>query len=281
MPHVKFSNSVNASLETVWNLLLDKIENPKRYIAAIEESKILDRADDGVLREMRTPKMIVKERITVDEQAREIRFTLVDHPLFTGQTINRVVPPSNDRPDDPLTLTFTLDWEPSNQEAQKITQAEVAQTIQHALLDTKRLAEQQDAQKNTISKQEKPIPERSSGEMFGIVKRMFAAAESNNVDEYTSFFTKNAMFKVGNLPPVFGAQGIRDFEAPVRQVVKSMSHDIKAVWEQGDVVICEMEIAYTRRDGKVLTLPCINVIQIEGGKVQKLQAYLDPSPVFA
>jgi len=71
----------------------------------------------------------------------------VDHPFFTGDIINRVIPVSNNHPDDPLILTFTLDWKPFNEEAQKISPEEVTQTIQQAVLETKNLAEQQDVQK--------------------------------------------------------------------------------------------------------------------------------------
>jgi len=59
MPQTVFSSLVNASLETVWDLLLDKVESPGIYISAVEESKILEIYNDGVLREMRTPKMTV------------------------------------------------------------------------------------------------------------------------------------------------------------------------------------------------------------------------------
>jgi ketosteroid isomerase-like protein len=140
---------------------------------------------------------------------------------------------------------------------------------------------QQDVARKIPLKQKRETPEKFPGFLTSIVKEMFMAAESNNVDEYVSFFTEDALFKVGNLPSVFGPQGIRDFESPVRQVIRTVSHEVKEMWEQEDVVICEMEITYTRRDGKVLILPCVDVIQMERDKVWKMQAYLDPSPVFA
>ena len=148
MLHATASSPVNASLKTVWSLLLDKVENPGRYIKAVKGSKVLTRYDDGILREMKTDKMTVKERISIDEQAREVKFTLVDHPLFTGETINKIVPPPSNRPEEPLTVTFVLQWEPRTEESEKIiTQEEINQVIHHAVLDLKSIAEQQDAQK--------------------------------------------------------------------------------------------------------------------------------------
>jgi len=144
MIQASFSSPVNASLQTLWNLLLDKIENPGRYIAGVEESKILSRDENGVLREMRTCERIIKEKITVDEQAREVRFTLVDHPLFSGQVINKIIPPLNNHSTNPPTLNFTLNWEPANEEVQKNSQEELTQMIHDAVLHTKSIAEQQE-----------------------------------------------------------------------------------------------------------------------------------------
>jgi len=142
------SSPVNASLNTVWRLFLDKVENPGRYIKAVKESKVLARYDDGILREMKTDKMTVKERITIDEQAREVKFTLVDHPLFTGQTLNKIVPPPNNHPEEPLEVVFVLQWEPRTPESEKIVTAEeVSAVTHHAVLDLKSIAEQQDATK--------------------------------------------------------------------------------------------------------------------------------------
>lgn len=146
MPYTTFSSPVNTSFETLWNILVDKVDNPYRYISEVKESKILKRYNDGVLREMKTDKMTIKERITVDEQAREVRFTLVEHPLFTGHVINKVFLPSNNYPNNPLKLTFILDWQPTNEEAEKINPEEVELMIQDGVLHTKSIAEHQDIQ---------------------------------------------------------------------------------------------------------------------------------------
>jgi len=146
MLNANASSPVNASLETVWNLFLDKVENPGRYIKAVRQSTVLERYDNGVLREMKTDKMTIKERITIDEKAREVTFTLVDHPLFTGATTNRIVPPRSNRPEEPLTVVFDLQWEPRTPESEKIvTREEVNAITHHAVLDLKQIAEQQQA----------------------------------------------------------------------------------------------------------------------------------------
>jgi hypothetical protein len=147
MLHAEVSSAVQASLETVWNLFVDKIENPGRYIKAVTGSTIVARYDDGVLREMHTDKMTIRERITVDERERKVTFTLVDHPLFTGETTNQIIPaPRGAAATEPLTVRFVLRWEPRSEESEKIvTQKEIESVTHHAVLDLKTIAEERDA----------------------------------------------------------------------------------------------------------------------------------------
>ena len=114
-----------------------------------------------------------------------------------------------------------------------------------------------------------------------LVKRLFAAVESNNVDEYVTYFTPDAIYKISNADPVIGPQGIREFALPVMQMFKSVSHNIIQMWELEETIICEMEVIYIRNDDKVFKLPCLDIIRLRGDKIQELQAFIDASPAFA
>jgi len=115
-----------------------------------------------------------------------------------------------------------------------------------------------------------------------IVRRGFAAVEANDVDTYVSLFTDDAVYQTANFPPAIGPKGIRQAAAPVMERFSRVTHDIKAIWEpERDVVIAEVELTYDRKDGKVIKLPCIDVIKLDGGKIKSLQAFLDLSPAFA
>ena len=115
-----------------------------------------------------------------------------------------------------------------------------------------------------------------------IVRRAFAAVEANDLDTYVSLFTDDAVYQAANFPPVIGPEGIRKFAMPVMETFSRVTHDVKAMWEpETDVVIAEVILTYTRKDGKVTALPCIDVVRLDGGKIKSLQAYLDLSPAFA
>jgi ketosteroid isomerase-like protein len=114
------------------------------------------------------------------------------------------------------------------------------------------------------------------------VRRAFAAVEANDVDTYVSLFTNDAVYQTANFPPVIGPEGIRQAAAPVMERFSKVTHDIKGMWEtERDVVIAEVVLTYNRKDGKVITLPCLDVIKLDGGKIKSLQAFLDLSPAFA
>ena len=65
---ISHSEQINSTFETLWILLLDKIQHPDRTIKEITNVDILEKYDDGILRQMQALGMIIKERTTIDEQ---------------------------------------------------------------------------------------------------------------------------------------------------------------------------------------------------------------------
>ena len=117
------------------------------------------------------------------------------------------------------------------------------------------------------------------GVRANIVKNFLNGSKS--VDEFAAYFTENAFYRFGNAPPIIGRQNIRDSSVKFRQRVKSVAHDIQSMWEMGDVVICQMDVIYTRHDGQVFTVPCTDIIRMEGNLFQDVRIYIDTSIVFA
>lgn len=142
MRQASFNATIHAPRKTVWQLLLDKVENPDSYIPGVTEVNILERYEDGVLREVRTQGMVLKERVTLDEAHGEIRYLLLEHPLFSGQVINRVVPTSVQNPVSPVVLTIALDWAPKDESAERIILTELPAQIQREVLTLKERAEE-------------------------------------------------------------------------------------------------------------------------------------------
>ena len=47
-----FRTWVRAELETVWSVVLDSVENPQRYMPDVETSRVLERLNGGIVREL-------------------------------------------------------------------------------------------------------------------------------------------------------------------------------------------------------------------------------------
>ncbi len=141
MPKASHSVRVHAPLERLWALLLDKIENPGKYVPGVQAVEILERQPGFTLRRMRTAELEVVERITVFEKRHEIDFVLVDHPLYAGQVVNRInALVETDQPGLSLELTFSLDW---RRKDGKADEADRHDAVRLAVEHMKNLAERE------------------------------------------------------------------------------------------------------------------------------------------
>jgi hypothetical protein len=129
---------------------------------------------------------------------------------------------------------------------------------------------------------------RFSGGKVDIVKKMFLAGESMNVDNFVKFYTDDALYQFSNFPIVYGPEGIRKSSGSFEDKgsflgkVEGVHHHLKNIWEvEKDTLVVDMDVTYIWHDGKVFTLPCCDVIRLEGDKVKELRIYMDISSVLA
>ncbi len=150
MPHATFSTLVQAPPDLVWDLLLDKVEHPDAYIPEIDEVRILERSDRGTLRETVSSRGVIRELVTVDEAAREVRSTLVDDPDLVGSIVNRVealasdagtAPPGGGSGPPSAVLTIVLEWKPADPLVSDEGDEQALATIRKIALDMKKIAE--------------------------------------------------------------------------------------------------------------------------------------------
>jgi len=114
-----------------------------------------------------------------------------------------------------------------------------------------------------------------------LVRRMFEAGESMNVNNFAKFYADDAHYQFGNFPVTYGPQGIINGSAGFLSKVKKVVHHIENIWEvDNETLVVEMTVTYDRHDGKSFTLPCCDTIRIRDGKVKSLKIFMDITPVF-
>jgi ketosteroid isomerase-like protein len=121
-----------------------------------------------------------------------------------------------------------------------------------------------------------------------IIKRLFATFEAGPsdptkaADEYVTFLTEDARFRLGNPEPLVGREAIQDSLVAFCQQVKGIYHDVKQMWEpEENVVLLNLEVTYNRLDGTAVTLPVMDFFRFQGDLIQELQIFMDINPLFA
>ena len=132
---ISHSEQVNSTFETLWILLLDKVHHPDKTIKEITHVDILEKYDDGVLRQMQALGMIIKERITINEQNKIVRFDLIENSMFTGYFLNKV-----EGYDGKLTLIYEQNWIPITPQAGEL-ETKLPQILINGVQEMKELAE--------------------------------------------------------------------------------------------------------------------------------------------
>ena len=132
-----YSEQINSTFEKLWALLLDKAQHPNRTIKEITNVDILEKYDDGILRQMQALGMIIKERITINEQNKIVRFDLIENSMFTGYFLNKV-----EGYDGELTLIYEQNWIPITPQAKEL-ETRLPQILINGVQEMKELAEKQ------------------------------------------------------------------------------------------------------------------------------------------
>jgi hypothetical protein len=74
----------------------------------------------------------------------------------------------------------------------------------------------------------------------------------------------------GNAEPVEGKTAFLEAVNAFLGSIAGFRHEIIDVWRDGDVLVTELAVHYTRLDGGPETLPCCNVFRLRDGSVAEV-----------
>lgn len=113
------------------------------------------------------------------------------------------------------------------------------------------------------------------------IERMFASIDGMRVEEILGFFADDIFFQFGNNEPARGKDAVRQGISAFFSSIEAMRHSFTGIWAQDNTVICRSNAEYTRKDGRVVTLPCVSIFQYQGPLISDYRVYIDISPVYA
>jgi ketosteroid isomerase-like protein len=111
--------------------------------------------------------------------------------------------------------------------------------------------------------------------------RLFTAIDARDAGAFADFIVEDGEFRFGNAPPVTGRAAIREAVAGFFAAIGGCRHRLLASWTGPESAVCEGQVTYTRRDGSTVTLPFVNVFELDGGWIRSYRIYIDNAPLFS
>lgn len=113
------------------------------------------------------------------------------------------------------------------------------------------------------------------------VREMFATVDRGEIDAFVMYLTPNVRFRFANAEPNLGRGAVRSGLIEFFRNFRTLQHEINDMWVNGNVVLCEQTVTYTRNDDSRVSMPCVNILKFQGPEIAEYLIYIDLSPLFA
>jgi ketosteroid isomerase-like protein len=110
---------------------------------------------------------------------------------------------------------------------------------------------------------------------------LFAAIDRQDAVGFGAFLTDDVLFRFGNADPVAGRAATVAAVESFFGTIAALQHRKIAFWDAGDAVVAEMEVEYTRLDGKAVTVPAVTIFRTAGDQISDYRIFVDQTPVYA
>jgi ketosteroid isomerase-like protein len=117
-------------------------------------------------------------------------------------------------------------------------------------------------------------------EEAGWAKELFASVDVMDTEAFLDFLEDDARFRFGGAPVVVGKEAIRSAIDGFFASIKGLRHDIVETWVQGQTVICQGDVTYTRTDGSEVTIPFATIWRMRNGRIREYLIYIDINPLW-
>ena len=124
--------------------------------------------------------------------------------------------------------------------------------------------------------------------IFRWAEELYArAVDHKDAAGFADAFVADAWLRFGNAPPIVGRDAIREAIAQFFTAFVSLRHQSNGTFLDGDTLILEAVVTYTRHDGGVVSVPAVTIFRLveglEGGRpvADQCRIYVDLAPLFA
>ena len=111
-------------------------------------------------------------------------------------------------------------------------------------------------------------------------EKLFASIDRMDVESFLAFIAPSGTFRFGSAPPVQGRAAIGEAVGGFFSSIAGLQHDVHRIVTDESVAVIEGEATYTRHDGSTISLPFVNVFEIEDVLISDYRIYIDIAPLF-
>jgi len=113
------------------------------------------------------------------------------------------------------------------------------------------------------------------------LEKIGGVIDAKDSESFASYLTEDGTFRFGNAEPVKGRKAVADYVAAYFNMIKSSEHSVVNYWEQGDNIIWQGEVLYTRLDDRKVKFYFTNIFYMKGDLIEQYLIYVDNTPLFA
>ena len=109
----------------------------------------------------------------------------------------------------------------------------------------------------------------------------YSDVDHMRMEPYLTALTEDVKVTFGNHPSAVGKAAVRGAIGHFWSTINGLRHNFVNVFQDGASTVLEARIDYTRKDTKVVTVPCVTILERRGEKVCEVRIFIDLGPVFA
>jgi hypothetical protein len=110
---------------------------------------------------------------------------------------------------------------------------------------------------------------------------LYANIDAMRLEEFVAGLTPDVEVVVGNNPAMVGRQAVKDGIGGFFSSIQGLKHHVVNVVEGQGLTFLEAKVDYRRKDGRLVNVPVVTVLERNGALVCSLRIYFDVAPVYA
>ena len=113
-----------------------------------------------------------------------------------------------------------------------------------------------------------------------LARAVYKAFDAKDLEAFGNYLTEDCWYAFSNWPAMEGREAALYGVSAFFKDIKATSHTIQDVWEDADTIILRIVVVYHRKDGQLVSLPCVNIWERVGDQISDFRIYMDVNPVF-